>query len=152
VTAAVGLGRWLAGWSLNGRLAELLALVGASGLGAGIMSWRAASSLASGRPFPARCAAMLLSLTLATAGFAVVIFVGDQFFTTGRQHAAFPSRAFATELLQSSVSLAYLFAVIGLRMYLPFGLLPLFAASFWFAVWTAREGHRVAAFQPQESP
>jgi hypothetical protein len=124
----------LAGWRLDDRLWDFLALVAGGSLLAALFSWVAASLVAGRRPPSGRFAAMLVALTVSTAGFTALLFFLDHFFAEGRQHAPFLSKAFLIEVFYSGLSVTYLFAVTGLRLFFPLGLVALFFASHAFAV------------------
>lgn len=121
-----------AGTSTVGSRASF-GLVVLSSFVAAIFSWVVASWLTRRRPISAKFAAMLIGLTISTAGFTAFFFFLQHFFESGREHAPFLSRAFLVEVFYSGLSLTYLFAVTGLRLFLPAGLVVLLVASFAFA-------------------
>lgn len=80
-----------------------------------------------------RFAAAFLALTLGTIGFTAVIFAIIYRNFYAEWHGEFFSRLWFVQLAFTSATAIYQFAVIGLRLYLPLGLVMLFAASLWQA-------------------
>jgi hypothetical protein len=131
---SVAIGCLAAGWYLDDRLWSFLGLVALSSLIAAALSWPAASLVGRGRPPTARFAAMLIALTLSTALVTALLFFLQHFFAPGSRHAPFFSSYFLVEIFHSALSVTYLFAVTGLRLFFPAGLAVMILASLAFAV------------------
>ena len=98
-----------------------------------LLAWPLADMLARRRPPSARLAAILVVLMAGTAGFAAFFF----FLYTRQYFAAnFPAEATVEWLLHfafTAIGAAYQVGVLGVRYFLPLGLVPLFVAAFWYA-------------------
>ncbi|WP_309086543.1 hypothetical protein [Chelativorans sp.] len=75
-------------------------------------------------------------LTLATVGVTALLFAVDYRAYYAASHAHTLSYVWMLQLIGTTLNASYQFAVIGLRLYFPIGLIGLFAASFWFAART----------------
>lgn len=80
-----------------------------------------------------RFAAAFLALSVGTIGFTAVIFAFVYRNFYAQWHGEFFSTLWFIQLAFTSATAIYQFAVIGLRLYLPLGLVMLFAASLWQA-------------------
>ncbi|CAN5150365.1 hypothetical protein BH10PSE9_BH10PSE9_02950 [soil metagenome] len=98
-----------------------------------LMAWPLAGLLARRRPPSVRLAAILLLLMAGTAGFAAFFF----FLQTRQYYAAYyPAEATFEWLFHfafTGAGAAYQVGVLGVRYFLPLGLIPLFTAAFIFA-------------------
>lgn len=130
---SVAIGCLAAGWFADSRLWSFLGLVAVAGFLAAAISWPAASLVSRHRPPTARFAAMLIALTLSTALITALLFFLQHFFAPGMRHAPLFSRFFLVELFHSALSVTYLFAVTGLRLFFPAGLVLMMLASGAFA-------------------
>jgi hypothetical protein len=132
-TVSVAIGCLAAGWSIDDRLWSFLSLVAPATLLAAALSWPAAALVSRGRPPTARFAAMLIALTLSTALLTAFLFFVQHFFAPGARHAPLFSTYFLVELFHSALAATYLFAVTGLRLFFPAGLVVMILASLAFA-------------------
>jgi len=130
---SVAIGCLAAGWSIDGRLWSFLGIVAVAGFLAAALSWLAASLVGRRRPPTARFAAMLIALTLSTALVTALLFFLQHFFAPGVRHAPLLSSFFLVELFHSAISVTYLFAVTGLRLFFPAGFGLMVLASYAFA-------------------
>lgn len=89
--------------------------------------------LALGRGREAALAASLLVLTLATLGFTLVLFALEYRQFYAQWHGPAFSRRWVLEFIGTSAGAVIQFLVLGVRLYLPFGLFFLGAGSFWLA-------------------
>lgn len=85
--------------------------------------------LGAGRPAESRFAAALLFLTLGTVLSTALLFALQYRLFYARWHEAFGTRIWAFQFAFTSASAVYQFAVLGLRLFLPFGLVCLIGAS-----------------------
>ena len=123
---------------LTPKLIEAFALFALGAATATLLGWPAATLATRRRPPSVQLAAMVLLLALGTAAFSALFF----FIQTRAYYAPYYPAELTTEWLYhfafTGAIAAYQFAVLGLRYFLPFGLIPLFAAAFLFVA----EGRR----------
>lgn len=88
------------------------------------------------RPFGAagRLAACFILLGLGTAGATALVFAAQYRIHYAASHADAFSHVWALQLFFTLLAALYQFAVVGLRLYVPYGLLALAAFSLWFAL------------------
>ncbi len=89
--------------------------------------------LARGRALEARFAAFFLTLSLGTVAMTAFLFAMDYRWFYARWHAPFGTLVWTFQFAFTSASAVYQFAVLGLGLFLPFGLLCLAAASLYLA-------------------
>lgn len=112
---------------------EQLRLLSALYFAGGLMAWPTALYLLD-RTRPHRSAetafaAALIVFSLSTIGITLLLFILE----FRLNHASFqPDELFQTKTLWSIATTIFQFAVIGMRLYLPFGLVALLAASWWY--------------------
>lgn len=124
------------GEALTGRSAAVVLVMTASGFLGAVCAWGLASLLTFRRRkgrLPARFAAMMLSLTLGTAGFAALGFFLQLRAYYSDWHTTTISMQMFWEVAFTAASSSYVFAVLTVRPLLPFALLPLLAFSWYFA-------------------
>ncbi|WP_244575200.1 hypothetical protein [Rhizobium sp. 11515TR] len=85
------------------------------------------------RPTSARFAAFFLALSIGTVAMTAFLFAMDYRWFYSRWHAPFGSLTWIFQLLFTGASAVYQFAVLGLTLFLPFGLLCLTAVSAYLA-------------------
>ncbi|TWB61937.1 hypothetical protein FBZ98_1011283 [Rhizobium sp. ERR 922] len=85
------------------------------------------------RPTGARFAAFFLALSIGTAAMTAFLFAMDYRWFYSRWHAPFGSLIWIFQFLFTGASAVYQFAVLGLTLFLPFGLLCLTAVSAYLA-------------------
>ncbi|MGY5776800.1 hypothetical protein [Rhizobium sp. LEGMi135b] len=85
------------------------------------------------RPTSARFAAFFLALSIGTAAMTAFLFAMDYRWFYSRWHAPFGSLIWTFQFLFTGASAVYQFAVLGLALFLPFGLLCLIAVSAYLA-------------------
>ncbi|GES48581.1 hypothetical protein Rhsp01_01260 [Rhizobium sp. NBRC 114257] len=85
------------------------------------------------RPTSARFAAFFLALSIGTAAMTALLFAMDYRWFYSRWHAPFGSLIWIFQFLFTGASAVYQFAVLGLTLFLPFGLLCLTAVSAYLA-------------------
>lgn len=118
----------------EGRLAlpadaKLLALFFAAGLAGWALALPFARFFAFRRRPETRFASFLFWLMAGTIGLAALFFAVQYRSFYSQWHAPFASRMWVYQLVFTSASAAYQFAVLGLRLFLPLGFLFLLAAS-----------------------
>lgn len=92
-----------------------------------------AERFARSRLVSARFAAFFLALSLGTVAMTAFLFAMDYRWFYSRWHAPFGSLIWIFQFLFTGASAVYQFAVLGLSLFLPFGLLFLIAASVYLA-------------------
>lgn len=99
----------------------------------GVLGWLAALPLfhvrARGRARETRLALALLCLTAGTVASTALLFALQYRLFYAQWHEPFGTRIWALQFAFTSASALYQFAVLGLRLFLPFGFVCLIAAS-----------------------
>jgi hypothetical protein len=131
VTASAWWG--LAHWGAMPRVAVVLAIFACGAAFAFLPALLAARLLSDGKQATQRFAAAFLTLGLGTLGTTVLLFVMSYHLYFAVPHDPLFSFGWTVHVLVTTVSAAYQFAVLGLRLYFPLGFLGLLAASLWFA-------------------
>ena len=115
---------------------KLLAAFALFSLGAAVaalLAWPLARIITRSRPASAQLAAILLLLMSGTAGFAAFFF----FLQTRAYYAPYypfePTLDWLYHFAFTGAAAAYQVGVLGVRYFLPLGLIPLFIAAFIFA-------------------
>ncbi len=85
------------------------------------------------RPASARFAAFFLVLSIGTTAMTAFLFAMDYRWFYSRWHAPFGSLVWTFQFLFTGASAVYQFAVLGVTLFLPFGLLCLIAVSAYLA-------------------
>lgn len=85
------------------------------------------------RPTSVRFAAFFLALSIGTAAMTAFLFAMDYRWFYSRWHAPFGSLIWTFQFLFTGASAVYQFAVLGLILFLPFGLLCLTVVSAYLA-------------------
>ncbi len=85
------------------------------------------------RPTSARFAAFFLALSIGTAAMTAFLFAMDYRWFYSRWHAPFGSLIWIFQFLFTGASAVYQFAVLGLALFLPLGLLCLIVVSAYLA-------------------
>ncbi|OWV78740.1 hypothetical protein ATY78_11585 [Rhizobium sp. R635] len=131
--AAAMLGLYLRNGLQTSRLAEVAALYFLGGLLSWPFALPVARFLAYNRPPEARFAAFFVTLTAATILMTAFLFAMEYRIFYSRWHAPFGSIVWAFQFVFTSISAVYQFLVIGLRLFLPLGLVCLVASSYHLA-------------------
>ena len=131
--ASAMLGLYLRNGLQTSRLAEVAALYFAGGLLAWPFALPFARFLAYNRPPEARFAAFFVTLTAATILMTAFLFAMEYRIFYSRWHAPFGSIIWAFQFVFTGASAVYQFLVIGLRLFLPLGLVCLAASSYHLA-------------------
>ena len=124
------------GEALTGRSAAVVAVFTVSAFLGAFCAWGTASLMTFRRRkgrLPARFAAMILSLTLGTAGFCAVFFFLQLRAYYSQWHTSTISMEMFWQFAFTGASTSYIFAVMGARPLLPFVFLPMLAFSWYFA-------------------
>lgn len=104
----------------------------------GLLSWPVSLFLgrfcANGRAVETRFAAYFLCLTILTIAATALLFALDYRSFYARWHGPVGSRLWLYQFAFTSAGAVYQFLVMGLRLYLPLGLIVLGATSLWLAV------------------
>lgn len=119
----------------GGRFATVVLVFLGAGVAAGAPAWLLAAALAGHRPATARAAAMLVLLTVGTAG-AIALFQYVAYATMDIEthpDIVFPSLHWVLSQITGMAMGAYVTVAAGLRLILPEGLVALFAAAAAFA-------------------
>ena len=131
--AAAMLGLYLRNGLQTSRLGEVAALYFLGGLLSWPFALPVARFLAYNRRPEARFAAFFVTLTAATILMTAFLFAMEYRIFYSRWHAPFGSVVWAIQFVFTSVSAVYQFLVIGLRLFLPLGLVCLVASSYHLA-------------------
>ncbi|WP_246727729.1 hypothetical protein [Chelativorans sp. Marseille-P2723] len=123
----------LAHWATLSHIAALLVLYMAGGALAFPIALLAATLVSGTKGFTQRFATFFLALAVATGAVTAALFALEYRAYYAQWHAGPFSFVWILQFVFTLASAAYQFAVIGLRLYFPIGLLGLFAASIWFA-------------------
>ncbi|ACE91336.1 hypothetical protein AMC90_CH02327 [Rhizobium phaseoli] len=127
------LGLYLRNGLETSRLAEVAALYFLGGLLAWPFALPTARFLAYGKPPEARFAAFFVILIAATIAMTAFLFAMEYRIFYSRWHAPFGSGIWVFQFIFTSISAVYQFLVIGLRLFLPLGLVCLVASSYYLA-------------------
>ncbi|OWV75078.1 hypothetical protein ATY76_25060 [Rhizobium sp. R339] len=127
------LGLYLRNGLQTSRLAEVAALYFLGGLLSWPFALPVARFFAYDRPPEARFAAFFVTLTAATVLMTAFLFAMEYRLFYSRWHAPFGSIVWAFQFVFTSISAVYQFLVIGLRLFLPLGLVCLVASSYHLA-------------------
>lgn len=125
-------GLWLQGWQTPDRIATVVLLYALGGMLAFPVGMLVARFLSEGRDGQASFSAAFLSFTVATLGITALLYTLIYWRSYAGMHAEVFSPTWALQLIFTTLFALYQFASLGLRLYLPFGFIALFAASFWF--------------------
>ena len=131
--AAAMLGLYLRNGLQTSRLGEVAALYFLGGLLSWPFALPVARFLAYNRQPEARFAAFFVTLTAATILMTAFLFAMEYRIFYSRWHAPFGSVVWAIQFVFTGVSAVYQFLVIGLRLFLPLGLVCLVASSYHLA-------------------
>jgi hypothetical protein len=123
---------------LHGRVATghtgmTLAIFAAGGLLAFPVSAFLSAVLSTGRNADVRFASAFLCLTLFTIAITAILFALQYRLFFSRWHAPFATRIWFYQFAFTGAAALYQFIVMGIRLYMPFGLPALLAMSFWLA-------------------
>lgn len=126
-------GMWTLEWETKARVARIVLLFAVGAflafpfgiLIARLLTWRGSREVA--------FAAAFLSLTVATIGVTALIFAFDYRTYYAEWHDDTFSVRLVFEIVFTTLSAVYQFAVLGVRLYFPIGFLGLFVASWLFA-------------------
>ncbi len=121
------------GWQTAAKAREIAAVYLAGAFAAFVPALWLGRLLSAGRTGEAAFAALFLSLGIMTIGLTAAIYALDYRSYYTEWHAPAFSVTWAFQFVFTVAGALYQFAVLGLRLYLPFGLLALFAAALWFA-------------------
>jgi hypothetical protein len=103
----------------------------------GLLAWPfalfAGRFCALGRSVETRFAAYFLCFTVLTIAATTFLFAMDYRLFFQQWHAPFGTRIWMYQFIYTSAAASYQFVVMGVRLYLPFGLAALVAASLWLA-------------------
>jgi hypothetical protein len=133
IAACAAYGLYADGWQTTARTREVLIIYVAGAFASFPLALYAARFLALGRSRDVAFAAFLLALGCITIGITATIYALDYRNYYTQWHA---EPFTVTWMFQFGFTVAgalYQFAVLGLRLYMPFGLLALLVAAIWFA-------------------
>lgn len=135
--AVMALSAWYAiftlDWGTQARIARVVMLFAAGALVSFPLGIAIARLLTQRRRGEAAFAAAFLGLAIATMGVTSLIFAFDYRTYYAEWHDDEFSVRLVFEVVFTTLSAVYQFAVLGVRLYFPIGFLGLFAASWWFA-------------------
>lgn len=126
-------GIWMLEWQMKARISRIVVLFAVGAFLAFPFGILAARFLARRRSREVACAAAFLSLAAATIGVTSLIFAFDYRTYYAEWHDDELSIRLVFEIVFTTLSAVYQFAVLGLRLYFPVGFVGLFVASWWFA-------------------
>lgn len=120
-------------WETAARILRIVLLFALGAFLAFPLGILAAALLARRRSREVLFAAAFVCLAAATIGITSLIFAFDYRTYYAEWHDDELSVRLMFEILFTTLSAVYQFAVLGLRLYFPIGFLGLFVASWWFA-------------------
>ncbi len=127
------LAMWMLRWTPYAHRNDLLLLF----LGGGMLGWLTAVPVTRffslDRPVETRFAAGFLFLSVGTVAFTAFLFAMQYRSFYAQWHAPFGTWIWAFQFVFTSASAVFQFSVLGLRLFLPFGLVFLLAASLLLA-------------------
>ncbi len=115
------------------QLTKILILFFAGGMLSWPVSLFVGRFCALDRSIETRFAAYFLCFTLLTIAATAFLFAMDYRLFYERWHAPFGTKIWVYQFVVTSAGAAYQFVVMGVRLYLPFGLAALAATSLWLA-------------------
>ncbi|MBN9070823.1 MAG: hypothetical protein J0H34_04310 [Rhizobiales bacterium] len=121
------------GWQADDEARQVILVFLAGGALAFAPAFGLARLLSRGKPASAAFAAFFLSLACGTIGLTAALYAFDYRLYYAQWHDAPFTKLWAIQFAFTVAGALYQFALFGLRLYLPFGLAALFAASLWFA-------------------
>ncbi|WEZ83362.1 hypothetical protein P6U16_00180 [Rhizobium sp. 32-5/1] len=116
------------------QLTKILTLYFAGGVIAWPFSIFIGRFCALGRSVETRFAAYFLCFTVLTIASTTLLFALHYRLFFEQWHAPFGTRIWVYQFVFTSASASYQFVVMGVRLYLPFGLAALVVASLWLAM------------------
>ncbi|WP_274629596.1 hypothetical protein [Arvimicrobium flavum] len=133
IAASAGYGLYVRGWQTAETARIILGIIvfGAA-LAFPIALW-GARFLAIGRPAPVAFVAFFISSVLITAGVTAVTYALYYRLYFVQWHDAPFTKTWAIQFFFTVAGALFQFAVLGLRLYLPFGLVVALMGSLWFA-------------------
>ena len=120
-------------WETRGRITSIILLFAAGAFFAFPLGILVARLLTGRGGREVAFAAAFLSLAVATIGITSLIFAFDYRTYYAEWHDDELSIRLVFEVVFTTLSAVYQFAVLGVRLYFPVGFLGLFVASWWFA-------------------
>lgn len=132
-TASAAFGLLLDGWHTPQKILSVCAIFAAGGALAFPVALWLARLLASGRRAEQVFAATFLCLVMATIGFTGGLYALQYRLYYSEWHAPAFTKLWLIEYVFTVAVALYQFAVLGIRLYFPFGIVALFTASLWFA-------------------
>ena len=121
------------GWATGSRIALIALLFAAAGALSFFPAVTCARALSAGRRYEARLALSLLCLAGATITAAALLYALQYRFYYAAGHAPAFSTIWVYQFAFTALAALYQFAVLGVRLFFPFGFLALLAAAFWLA-------------------
>ncbi|MGE0501867.1 MAG: hypothetical protein AB7O76_13055 [Rhizobiaceae bacterium] len=129
--ASAYLGLWMRDWQAGYFSVVLIFALG--GTLAFAPAYASSHLIAARSPRERRFAAAFVLLAVLTIGLTAALFAVEYRIYYAQWHADFPSMVWGFQLFFTSAAAVYQFAVLGLRLYFPFGFLALFIAAAWIA-------------------
>lgn len=133
MAASALLSMQLDAWETPGKIAEVVALFALGAAFAFPSGLYVARFIALGRQPETAFAAAFLSLSLATIGLTAGLYALQYRGYYAQWHADAFSVTWIFQLVFTTLSSLYQFAVLGVRMYMPVGFAALVLGSLWFA-------------------
>lgn len=130
-TALVGL--YAEGWQTPAKVRDVAVIYLVGALIAFPPALWLARVLSLGKPRDVACAAFFLALAVATIGITAAIYALDYRSYYTQWHAPAFSKSWTLQFVFTIAGALYQFAVLGLRLYMPLGLVALLVAALWFA-------------------
>jgi hypothetical protein len=133
MAASAAFRMWGLGWETPDKIAGVVMLYAAGGLLAFPIGLFVARFVALGHSDEAAFASAFLALATSTIAIIGLIFAFCYRSYYAEWHDEPGSMVWMFQLVFTTLSALYQFAVLGVRLLFPVGLFALFAASFWFA-------------------
>lgn len=121
------------GWQTVAKLRHVVTIYLGGGFVAFPLALYAARLLALGRSRDVAFAAFFAALACATIAITAAVYALDYRIYYTQWHAEPFTRTWMFQFGFTVAGALYQFAVLGLRLYMPFGLVALLAAALWFA-------------------
>jgi len=125
---------WRLEWPTGPRVVTLTAIFALGGALAFPLGHTLQALLVRNTRSETRFAAAFIAFTLATLGFTAAIYAIQYRAYYAQWHGSFLSPEWAIQFVFTTAGALYQFAVLGLRVYFPWGLAALFALSLAYAV------------------
>lgn len=130
MTLSAGFSLWLSNGLLTSHLSTILLMSFATSIVGYMLAMLAVRCFVKRKNFETRFAGYFFFLIVMTIGCNVLFFCLNYWFFYSQWHAPFLSKTWAWQFVFTNIGALYQFAVLGLLLYLPLGLIFLTITSF----------------------